>query len=102
MVCFAVSRKYKGYCVAGKEMVKEAEPSWIRPVSSSAMGELPLKTIQLGGGNKPAFLDIVKITIKKPLPHYYQAENCLVDAEKRWEKVGQLKLEELVHYGSIT
>ena len=98
MVCFAVSRKYKGYCVAGKEMVKESQSSWIRPVSSGAMGELPLKTIQMEGGNKPAFLDIVKIAIKKPLPHYYQSENCLVDVKKRWKKVGQLKIEELVHY----
>ena len=98
MVCFAVSRKYKGYCVAGKEMVKESESSWIRPVSSGAMGELPLETIQLEGGNKPAFLDIVRIAIKKPLPHYYQSENCLVDGDKKWEKVGQLKPEELVDY----
>jgi DNA-directed RNA polymerase specialized sigma24 family protein len=98
MVCFAVSRKYKGYCVAGKKWSNDPESPWFRPVSASAMGELPLKTIQLEDGKKPAFLDIVTIAIKKPLPHYYQAENCLVDGGRRWEKKGRLKPEELVDY----
>lgn len=98
MVCFAVSRKYQGYCVAGKEMTMGPASPWIRPVSSSAMGELPLKTIQLEDGNTPQFLDIVEFIIKKPLPHYYQAENCLIDGHKKWKKVGCLKPEELVHY----
>lgn len=29
------------------------------------------------------------------MPHYYQAENYLVDGNKRWERVGRVKLEEL-------
>ena len=74
------------------------ESPWIRPVGSSAMGELPLKTIRMDDGNKPAFLDIVKIATKKPLPHYYQTENCLIDDDIRWEKVGRLRPEELVDY----
>ncbi len=99
MVCFAVSRKYKGYCVAGKEIVAApGESSWIRPVSPRPMGELPLENIQLKDGNKPIFLDIVKVAVKKPLPHYYQAENYLADCERSWEKVGRLKVEELRHY----
>ncbi len=79
-------------------MANRSESPWIRPVSSNAMGELPLKTILLEDGNKPGFLDIIKIAIKKPLPHYYQTENCLVDADKRWERVGRLKCEELGEY----
>jgi len=98
MVCFAVSRKYNGYCVAGKEWMKEPESHWIRPVSSGVMGELPLRTIRLQDGKKPASLDIFRIFVKKPLPHYYQAENCLVDGDKRWQKVGELKPEELAGY----
>jgi len=99
MVCLAVSRKYKGYCVAGKEIAEDpGESSWIRPVSPRQMGELPSEVIQLKDGNKPIFLDIVKIAVKKPLPHYYQAENFLADCERTWEKVGRLKVEELNDY----
>ena len=95
VICLAVSKKYRGYCVAGKEMLKEGNPTWIRPVSSKRMGELNFATIQLTNGNTPCILDVIKFTVKKPFPHFYQAENYLIDRSRPWEKIGQSQILEI-------
>ena len=101
IICFAVSRKYKGYCVAGKEISTGGIPSWIRPVSSASKGELQVECIKLKDGNPPSILDIIKLPLKKYFPHYYQTENYLADQSKPWEKVGKLKNEELAKYADF-
>lgn len=40
IVCLANSRKYKGSCVAGKEIMGNAFGGWVRPVSKKVHGEL--------------------------------------------------------------
>ena len=95
LICLAVSKKYRGYCVAGKEMYNEGNPTWIRPVSSKRMGELNFATIQLKNGDTPCLLDVIKLTVKKPFPHFYQAENYLIDRSRPWEKIGQSQILEM-------
>jgi hypothetical protein len=98
MTCLAVSRKYKGYCLAGKEMIEGGKLSWIRPVSSKKMGELPTEFMKLKDGNKPSLLDVICLPVKKHFPHYYQMENYLTDWSKPWYKVGQLQIEKLANF----
>ena len=95
MVCLAISRKYNGYCVAGKQITGHGKSAWIRPVSARMMGELSLDLITCGGKDGPCLLDVVKLPLKKSLPHYYQTENHLINRLGSWEKTGRLEPENL-------
>jgi len=87
-VCLAVSRKYSGYCVAGKEITGDSETAWVRPVSKRKNGELSPSDLKLRDGDYPKLLDVLTLSIKKPFPHYYQTENYLIDESRRWSKNG--------------
>lgn len=98
IICFAVSRKFNGYCVAGKETDESGRSIWIRPVSSKQFGQLSLESIKLKEGRPPCLLDVVRLPISRPFPHYYQIENYLALRTKPWEKVGEIRSEDLDNF----
>ena len=76
-------------------MSEAGKSSWIRPVSSRQLGELPLEFLKFSDGSALNLLDVINLPIKKALPHYYQAENYLTERKRPWEKVGRLGLDKL-------
>lgn len=108
IVCLAVSRKYSGYCVAGREITGGKEPrrvsthvgdpgcgEWVRPVSRSEFAELTPDIMRLKSGGAPNLLDIVEVPLMRPVPCAYQSENCLVDESRRWRITGAFPCEAL-------
>jgi len=83
-VCLAVSRKYGGHCIAGKEWSKGEIGPWIRPVSNKETGELSTADIRMDNGKTPQLLDIITVTIVEPVPHPYQNENFLIADHHGW------------------
>lgn len=89
IICLANSRKYSGWCMAGKEFLNGRVGRWLRPVSSEATGELSLADITLPNGGVPRLLDIIQVRLCESRPHTYQTENHLI-AEERWSWQGSL------------
>ncbi len=89
-VVLAASRKYGGYCIAGKEWVNGNIGSWIRPVSGRTNGELSTEDVRMNNGALPCFMDIVEIETGGPASHTYQKENFFAVEKSRW--IWQLKL----------
>jgi ATP-dependent DNA helicase RecQ len=89
IICLANSRKYSGWCVAGKEFTDGLVGPWIRPVSDETTGELAQADITLPTGKMPGLLDIIGIRLRGNCPHTYQTENHLVTSE-RWSWHGIL------------
>jgi len=89
-VCLAASRKYGGYCVAGKEWTDGKVGPWIRPVSKQEAGELSTREIRMNNGRIPQCLDIVTIDTQGAAYHPCQKENVLIAEKRPW--VWQRKL----------
>ncbi len=94
MVCLANSRKYSGYCVAGKEMTENSAGQWIRPVSIRETGEMLSREIMFHDGNIPKLLEIIAIPFEQHVPHSCQTENWLI-AKKNWIRKGEFPLSEV-------
>lgn len=89
IVCLANSRKHGGRCIAGKEVMPDARPGpWIRPVSSRENESVSEQERCYPGGDDPEVLDIIEIPLLRPRPKAYQQENWLLNASRRWRKVG--------------
>lgn len=87
IVCLANSRKYSGFCFAGKEIGPNGFGSWVRPVSAREKGELSDLETSLDNGKVPELLDIVTLKLKDHHPHSYQSENYVISREKwQWKK----------------
>jgi len=95
IVCLANSRKYKGRCVAGKEVQAGSFGKWIRPISSAEMGELSEREMTFKNRLMPKLLDIVKVPVLTHWPHSYQTENYLIDGKARWEHKGRAEAADL-------
>jgi len=95
IVCLAASRKNSGICIAGKEYSKDKTLHWIRPVSSREEGELLSDKIKYSDGSLPSPLDIIKLSLKKQFPHFFQTENYLIDEKAEWIKIAMLSNKEL-------
>jgi len=95
VVCLAASRKYFGYCIAGKEISEDRRSEWVRPVSSQKTGELSNEEIRIPDGKIPKLLDVIEISVKRHFPHYYQTENYLNDHNRTWAKIGTLSFSDL-------
>jgi len=91
IICLANSRKYSGWCIAGKEFIEGRVGRWIRPVSGEATGELSLVDITLPNGSLPGLLDVIEVPLREICPHTYQTENHLV-ADERWARHGTLPI----------
>lgn len=84
-VCLANSKKYFQRCIAGIELtpspvrgakyqvVKRAEhPVWLRPVSDSEHGEVPVELVE-----HIKLLDLVEVDVRGAVPWHFQTENVL-------------------------
>lgn len=83
-VCLAASRKYGGYCLAGKEWSEGKAGAWLRPVSMLKSGELSREEILLNNGHIPQCMDVVTIEIQGAKEHSYQMENVLIAEKTSW------------------
>jgi hypothetical protein len=92
IVCLANSKKFGGYCIAGKECDGR---TWIRPVSSCPTGELSQTEIRLQDGSEPRVLDVIELPLLEPKPHEYQRENWLIAPEKKWKRVQRWNWDDL-------
>ncbi|MCP4107774.1 MAG: AAA family ATPase [Desulfobacteraceae bacterium] len=95
IVCLAASRKYSGYCVAGKELSKNWAGKWVRPVSARETGELQINDIIFENRKLPKLLDIITLSLTKHNPHFHQTENYETDETRSWIKKGELSASNL-------
>ena len=99
MVCLANSIKLSGHCVAGREIAASGAPGhWIRPVSSRPEREVSEKERQLEDTSEPELLDILEIALKKHVPQACHSEDWLLDANRRWRRVGRIHIEDVEPY----
>jgi ATP-dependent DNA helicase RecQ len=94
-VCLASSRKYGGFCIAGKDWTDDKIGDWIRPVSLQENGELGYDEILLDNGNFPQCLDVISISTNGAAPHPYQKENIRIAENSSWLWRGRLSPEML-------
>ena len=94
-VCLAASRKYGGYCLAGKEWVEGKAGPWLRPVSRQETGELSTGEIRMNNGNIPQCMDVIIIETEGAAHHPYQKENVLIAEKYPWIWQRKLPLESL-------
>lgn len=83
-VVLAASRKYGGFCIAGREWTEEKIGPWIRPVSRQENGELAAETIRLHHGRIPQYLDVITIETQGSDDHHYQKENVMIAEQHPW------------------
>lgn len=94
IVCLANSRKYSGYCVAGKTVSDNGIGEWIRPVSDTENGELSINSIILDNGKIPRLLDIITVSLAEYASHSYQTENYAM-GNQYWSRAGELPVSDL-------
>jgi ATP-dependent DNA helicase RecQ len=87
-VCLALSKKYGGYCLAGKHLFENGQSTWVRPISAKLYGELEESQVLYANKEKIALLDRIQFQFVKRLPHCYQTENVLIKKGIQWLKAG--------------
>lgn len=83
-IVLAASRKYGGYCIAGKEWSDGKIGPWVRPVSRSANGELAAEDIRMNNNELPRLMDILEVETLGPAHHAYQQENFFAAEKRPW------------------
>jgi len=98
-VCLANSFKEGGRCLAGivldnnnKPVIENALPKWIRPVSNTPHGVVPVELV-----TEVEVPDIIEIEITDPIPDGYQSENVLFNFDSI-KIVGKLPHADLIHF----
>lgn len=91
LVCFANSRKHRGRCVAGKEVIRRKPVGWIRPVSDRPDEALDDRERCYSDGRDPELLDIIEMNLSpvEAPRQAYQTENHCVAPGPPWHKTGQ-------------
>ncbi len=92
IVCLANSRKYSGFCVAGKEL---STGQWVRPVSRQENGQLSGRHIRCQNNLIPQPLDVISVFLTTQAPHLYQKENYFIADRRKWIKNRMLSVSEL-------
>lgn len=95
IVCLANSRKFGGYCFAGKEVLNSGYGDWVRPVSARETEEISKEEQTFADGDCPKLLDVVAVPMLEHRPQNFQQENHLVDDKTMWRKVGRVSHNEL-------
>ncbi len=96
IVCLANSRKYRGRCIAGKEVAADDKSgAWVRPVSARPTGELNSFERQYRDRGEPRVLDVIDVPVLAPQPEGYQRENWLLNESRFWTKVSRVTREGL-------
>ena len=101
IVILTKSAKHGKFCVAGIEL---KTGDWIRLVSSDddTDGALSNYDMRLLNGGICEPLDLVRVEIEKAVPEKCQTENHLVVYGKRWVKLDELTIEEVVEVHNPT
>lgn len=95
IICLANSRKFRGRCIAGKELDNRMIGNWIRPIGPLEGGELDYRDIIYKGGEAPKILDIIEIPLLRHCPSGLQPENYLIDRRSNWVKADEFPASEL-------
>ncbi len=99
IVCLANSRKPRGRCIAGKEILDDGQlGGWIRPVSARPTEEVSQIERQYENGREPQLLDVIDVPLRLALPKNHQQENWLLDPDRRWRNIGQITPSQLVEF----
>lgn len=89
IIILANSRKYKGHCIAGKD-IKTGE--WVRVVPDNEDHAFSAKELikLYGDYNGPELLEVVSIPLSYKIPSNYHPEDEYINPNKLWKKVGTL------------
>lgn len=80
MVVLANSIKMHGACVAGRVADEPGDsPDWVRPVTDSAGGTLPVFRTMCSDGRFAQVLDVVSVPLGDAVPMLHQQENRLLE-----------------------
>jgi len=88
-VCLANSRKLGGRCVAGIEIERGRMVGWIRPISHRPGAAVSGQERQFQDGSEPRLLDLCRVRLLAHVPDAHQSENWLLDASRRWRRMGR-------------
>lgn len=95
LVCLANSQKYKGYCLAGKEIGSGGFGDWVRPVSTEEHGEIKDGGLIYEDGSPVSVCDTFLIALKGHSRHSYQSENFLIDSGYYCKKTGKITWQDI-------
>lgn len=95
IVVLANSKKMSGRCVAGKCYEDGKFCDWVRPISNRPFGEVSEEERQFSDGTDPKMLDVISIPMSRHVPHAFQQENHVIDADFYWERAGRVNWAEL-------
>jgi len=92
IIVLANSIKKGARCVAGVDVGTGKAPTpaeWIRPVSGESEGELELRHMRVEGGGHVKVLEIFDVPLTKYASDAIHPEDWIVDATKKWTRVGE-------------
>lgn len=95
IICLANSRKVSGRCIAGKEVESGL---WLRPVSERPAGEISEEERRYKDGTSAQVLDLIDIPVIGPAVSGHQTENCLIDPQKYWVRIGRVQKSALAQF----
>ena len=96
IVLLTKSRKHGGYCTAGVD-VETGE--WVRIVSSGydkTTDEIDEDELTYLDGTKAECLDVIQIECVGWRPNYYQPENYVMNRTKKWIKLGEATIDNVL------
>ena len=97
IVCLAASVRTGGRCVAVKMLEQGKFGEWVRLVSQGPNHSLPYVKLSKDNGEKADVLDVLTVTLEKPVPIDHQTENHVVSSDVEWIHVGYLSYGQLLH-----
>lgn len=100
IIILTKSRKYGGYCIAG---IDRLSGEWIRMVANTdcIRDELRDNHIRYEDGKFADIFDVVQVELLDHTPNYFQPENYLINASKRWKKIDKINKWDIKKYYSI-
>ncbi len=102
ILCLAKSRKWSGYCVAGRVVQQHGgrvtPGPWIRPVSARPNREISPDECQYPNGEAPRVLDVIDVPLLKHCPDGCHTEDWLLDSDRCWGNVRRVGWAELQRY----
>jgi hypothetical protein len=97
ILCLANSRRPGGSCVAGKEYAGGKTSAWIRPINTAHEGAISDHDKVYQDNSHAELLDIVQMTLEKPVPHLHHQEDHQIDPGKYWKKTGRATWGQIVN-----
>lgn len=97
IVILAKSYKNGGFCVGGIDMNTN---QWVRIVSDDeeSHGAVFPGSMKFRDGSYCQPLDVVRVPVLRELPGMYQPENVLMDSSRRWVKLREMSIQEVLAF----